>query len=98
MDDKLDPRARKVIFLGLKAGVKGYKLWHLSLKKIVISRDATFNEVSLMKPKDQQKIFLKPMENTTVVKKTPVTVAQVETNSRDENGELEALSYSKLMI
>ncbi|KAH9706494.1 hypothetical protein KPL70_012223 [Citrus sinensis] len=32
-DGKLDPRARKTIFVGFKGGVKGFKLWDLEDKK-----------------------------------------------------------------
>ncbi|KAH9666498.1 hypothetical protein KPL70_020662 [Citrus sinensis] len=34
-DGKLDPRARKTIFMGFKGGVKGFKLWNLEDKKFV---------------------------------------------------------------
>ncbi|KAH9697268.1 Integrase catalytic domain-containing protein [Citrus sinensis] len=46
---KLDPRARKSIFVGFKGGVKGFKLWDLEDKKFVCSRDVTFDEASMMK-------------------------------------------------
>lgn len=34
-DGKLDPRARKAIFVGFKGGVKGFKLWDLKDKNFV---------------------------------------------------------------
>ena len=48
-DGKLDPRARKAIFVGFKGGVKGFKLWDLEDKKFVCSRDITFDEALMMK-------------------------------------------------
>ena len=53
--DKLESRARKVIFVGFKRGVKGYKLWDPVDKKIVLSRDVTFDEASILKlPRSHQ--------------------------------------------
>ena len=52
--DKLEPRAKKAIFLGFCHSVKGFKLWDAADQKIVISRDVTFDETSLMKSTDSQ--------------------------------------------
>ncbi|CAJ2636545.1 unnamed protein product [Trifolium pratense] len=41
---KLDPRARKSVFLGYKSGYKGYVLYDLSSREIFISRHVTFHE------------------------------------------------------
>ena len=38
----------KCIFLGYKSGVKGYKLWCLETKKLVISKDFIFDETSII--------------------------------------------------
>ena len=40
-ESKLDPRAKKALFMGVTSGVKGYRLWCLSSKKIISSRDVT---------------------------------------------------------
>lgn len=47
--DKLDSRAKKAIFVGSNSGVKGYKLWDLKDRTIILSRDATFDETSLIR-------------------------------------------------
>ena len=48
-ESKLDPRAKKALFMGVNSGVKGYQLWCLSLKKIISSRDVTFDESAMLK-------------------------------------------------
>lgn len=41
---KLEPRAKKCIFLGYTDGVKGFRLWDPEASKYLTSRDVTFNE------------------------------------------------------
>lgn len=41
---KLDVKSKQCIFLGFKKGVKGFKLWDLKEKNVVISRDVVFSE------------------------------------------------------
>ena len=48
-ESKLDPRAEKALFMGVSMGVKGYRLWNPNFKKILFSRDVTFDESSLLK-------------------------------------------------
>ena len=46
-ESKLDPRAKKVVFMGITSGVKGYRLWCPETRKIIFSRDVTFDESAL---------------------------------------------------
>ncbi|KAH9783052.1 Integrase catalytic domain-containing protein [Citrus sinensis] len=61
-DGKLDPCARKAIFVRFKGGVKGFKLWDLEDKKFVCSRDVTFDEASMMKASSSQQVENKTKE------------------------------------
>ncbi|KAG8480092.1 hypothetical protein CXB51_025341 [Gossypium anomalum] len=45
---ELEPRSIKCVFLGYKAGVKGYKLWCPENRKVVISRDVVFDETAML--------------------------------------------------
>jgi len=49
-EDKLDPRAKKGVFIGFKRRIKGYKIWDLKDRNSVHSRDVTFDEASMSNP------------------------------------------------
>ncbi len=56
-ESKLDTRAKKAVFLGFNDGVKGFRLWCPDVKKVVVSRDVTFDEAVMVnqnKQKDYQ--------------------------------------------
>ncbi|XP_070029847.1 uncharacterized mitochondrial protein AtMg00710-like [Nicotiana sylvestris] len=46
-ESKLDPRAKKAIFMGIISEVKGYCLWHPEKEKIIFNRDVTFDESAI---------------------------------------------------
>lgn len=48
-ESKLDPRIKKALFMGITSGVKGYRCWCPELKKVIFSRDVTFDESAILK-------------------------------------------------
>ncbi|KAK8950916.1 hypothetical protein KSP39_PZI003024 [Platanthera zijinensis] len=72
-NDKLESRAKKTIFIGFRRRVKDYKLYDQAERKIIISRDVTFDETSLLKAWDSEQVeSLKPI-TTADQKKFDVT-------------------------
>ena len=43
---KLDPKAKKCIFIGYSLEQKGYKFYNLVTQKLRVSRDVVFDEMS----------------------------------------------------
>ncbi|KAK8914559.1 hypothetical protein KSP39_PZI024198 [Platanthera zijinensis] len=68
-NDKLELQAKKTIFIGFRRGVKCYKLYDQTERKIVISRDVTFDETSLLKPRDSEQAESSKSITTTIQNK-----------------------------
>ena len=62
--DKLDSKVNKLVFLGYKEDLKGYKLWDPKNREFISSRHVTLNEASFMKPTISWQV---EMGNTKVV-------------------------------
>jgi len=52
----LDSKVNKLVFLGYKEDLKGYKLWDLKNKEFVSSRHVTLDEASIVKPIVSQQV------------------------------------------
>jgi len=55
-DGKVNPRAKKFVFLSVKRNMKGYRLWNPENKKIVLSQHVTFDETSVLKSTISQQV------------------------------------------
>ncbi|GJT56509.1 retrovirus-related pol polyprotein from transposon TNT 1-94 [Tanacetum coccineum] len=55
-ESKLDPRAKKALFMRITSGIKGYRLWCPEIKKTIFSRDVTFNESTMLKKVNVEKL------------------------------------------
>ena len=55
-DGKVNPRAKKFVFLGVKRNIKGCKLWDLKNKKIMLSRHVMFDKNSVLKSTVSQQV------------------------------------------
>ncbi|KAG8474442.1 hypothetical protein CXB51_034036 [Gossypium anomalum] len=81
-NEKLEPRSIKYVFLGYKAGVKGYKLWCPENRKVVISRDVVFDETAMLPNlslKDSSnKENQKQVEHQINTESTPQAITKIE--------------------
>lgn len=84
-DGNLDPKHKKAFFAGHKVSVKSYKIWDPTLKKMIMSCDMTFDEVSNIKSQQPTKDVLNLVENMTTILKPLILDVHVETLGGEEN-------------
>ena len=53
---QVGPKGEKGVFIGFKNGIKCYKIGDPKDRKFILSRDATFDEASIVKPIDSQQV------------------------------------------
>ncbi|XP_074315610.1 putative mitochondrial protein AtMg00710 [Silene latifolia] len=49
-EGKLEPRAKKGVFMGYQDGVKGNRIWSPSEGRVILSRNVVFDENSMVNP------------------------------------------------
>ncbi|GJY01275.1 retrovirus-related pol polyprotein from transposon TNT 1-94, partial [Tanacetum coccineum] len=89
-ESKLDPRAKKALFMGITSGIQGYRLWCPETKKTIFSRDVTFNESAMLKKVNAEQLdgapkkVEKPKRNTEMHAHLNDTVACVSSIAADD--------------
>ncbi|KAH0645603.1 hypothetical protein KY284_033487 [Solanum tuberosum] len=98
-ESKLDPRAKKALFMGITSGVKGYRLWCPETRKIIFSRDITFDEFALTNKVEFEGKIISPThgsnEETTKVFPLEEEPVEGEVPSQEPQPQLESIATSK---
>lgn len=84
---KLDPKSRRCLFLGYADGVKGYRLWDPTTRKVVISRDVIFIE-------DGEEY--QAGNDSTLKEKAETTTIQAERNLEHDDSSEAELEHEEL--
>ena len=95
---KLQPKARKCIFLGYETNTKGYRLWNTEINKVFISRDVKFNEERHSGFETHSPEMLIEMPNSTIDKTTNEDIQDtiiVDTSSTSDTPDTSKTSNSK---
>ena len=90
---KLSSRAREAVMIGYAEQSKAYKLWDAELKRVIVSRDVTFNEsespdLSSFETPRSNVVLIPPDENNDIVYLDPGNADQ--SNPIIENGASES--------
>ncbi|KAJ4720887.1 Retrovirus-related Pol polyprotein from transposon TNT 1-94 [Melia azedarach] len=88
-EGKLEPRAKKGVFVGYGDGVKGYRIWSPSEKRVVLSRNVVFDENSMFNPTVKSIVV---SENGSVEKQVEqqVTLDESEPQHKDQHPQSES--------
>ncbi|KAJ4724427.1 Retrovirus-related Pol polyprotein from transposon TNT 1-94 [Melia azedarach] len=88
-EGKLEPRAKKGVFVGYGDGVKGYRIWSPSEKKVILSRNVVFDENSMFNPTVKSIVV---SENGSVEKQVEqqVTLDESEPQHKDQHPQSES--------
>jgi transposase InsO family protein len=78
-EGKLEPRAKKGIFVGYGEGVKGYRIWSPSENRVILSKSVIFDESSMFNPMVKS---ITVAENGAVDEQVEVQVTQGESEAQ----------------
>ncbi|KAJ4710294.1 Retrovirus-related Pol polyprotein from transposon TNT 1-94 [Melia azedarach] len=88
-EGKLEPRAKKGVFVGYGDGVKGYRIWSPSEKRVILSRNVVFDENSMFNPIVKSIVV---SENGSIEKQVEqqVTLDESEPQHKDQHPQSES--------
>ncbi|KAJ4711012.1 Retrovirus-related Pol polyprotein from transposon TNT 1-94 [Melia azedarach] len=95
-EGKLEPRAKKGVFVGYGDGVKGYRIWSPSEKSVILSRNVVFDENSMFNPTVKSIVV---SENGSVEKQVEqqVTLDESEPQHKDQHPQSESEPSGSLL-
>eukprot|EP00253_Pinus_taeda_P011846 PITA_11846 len=96
---KLDPKSKCYVFVGYDYAVKGYRLWDPTLRKIVISRDVTFDESSLLTSNVERIEQEQEVVDDTDSKKRKMTMEEeLDSFAKNNNWDLSELPEGRSVV
>ncbi|CAL8991426.1 unnamed protein product, partial [Prunus brigantina] len=98
-ESKLDPRAKKALFMGFSTGVKGYRLWCPDEKKFVVSRDVTFDEAAMVNQNKHEGEIeaTKTMSSSKQVELLKTPVVPVRSDTTDTSPTIDSMKRTRMM-
>uniref|UniRef100_A0A2N9GLP2 Gag-Pol polyprotein n=1 Tax=Fagus sylvatica TaxID=28930 RepID=A0A2N9GLP2_FAGSY len=91
---KLDPKSRKCVFLGYADGVKGYRLWDPTARKVLISRDVIFVEDKVQEKENDSTSKEKPKTATVQVEESQEQEVPDSSEAASEHEEQEQAEFA----
>ncbi|KAL1540760.1 Retrovirus-related Pol polyprotein from transposon TNT 1-94 [Salvia divinorum] len=83
-EGKLDPRAKKGVFVGYGDGVKGYRIWSPSENRVILSRNVVFDENSMLNSVVKS---ISAEDSSSVDKQVKLQITHDESESQLQGGE-----------
>ena len=87
-ESKLEPRAKRGVFMGYGEGVKGYRIWSSPENKVILSRNVVFDENSMFNPIVKSVVV---SENGSAKNQMKLQVTQDESDESQQEEKIEQL-------
>ena len=87
-EGKLEPRAKRGVFVGYGEGVKGYRIWSSPENRVILSRNVVFDENSMFNPIVKSVVV---SENGSAKNQVELQVTQDESDESQQEEKVEQL-------